>query len=89
MVRKYLTSKTWNNSNDQIVTHVGVDMVIHPIIDVITWIENGTYQIVVSVDGYETRVRVGTSSTGTKFLTTNPDGSKCNNIDNLPVTIVK
>lgn len=84
MVKKYLTCKTWNNSNDQIVTHVSVDMVIHPIRDVIEWIENGIYQIIVSVDGYETRVRVGTSSAGNKFLTTNPDGSKCNNIDNLP-----
>lgn len=81
---KYLTCKTWDNSSSQIVTHVGVDRTVYPISDVIRWIENGTYQIAVNVGGHETSVRVGTSSAGNKFLTTNPDGSKCNNIDRLP-----
>lgn len=83
-MKKYLTCKTWDSPSSQIVTHVGVDRVKHPIRDVIEWIENNTHQIVVNVGGYEASVRVGTSSAGNKFLTTNSDGSKCNNIDNLP-----
>ncbi len=83
MVKKRLTCKTWNNTSDQIVTHVGVDGYVHPIRDVIGWIQNNTYQIVINVGGHEISVRVGTSTVGNKFLTTNPDGSKCNNIDNL------
>ncbi len=83
-MKKYLTCKTWDSSSSQIVTHVGVDRVKHPISDVIRDIENGTNQFVVNVGGYETSVRVGESSAGNKFLTTNPDRSKCNNIDSLP-----
>lgn len=83
-MKKYLTCKTWNDSSSQIVTHVGVDRVKQPISVVIRWVEDGTDQYVVDVGGYETTVRVGISSGGNKYLTTNPDGSKCNNIDNLP-----
>ena len=84
MITKYLTCKTWNNTSEQIVTHVGVDGVVHPIRDVIEWIEKNTYKIAVKVGGNEVTVRVSTSTRGNKFLTTNPDGTKCNNIDNLP-----
>ena len=85
MITKYLTCKTWNNQSAQIVTHVGVNGIVHPIKDVIEWIEQNTYEISVKVGGgNEVSVRVGTSSRGEKFLTTNPDGTRCNNIDNLP-----
>lgn len=83
-MKKYLTCKTWDNASSQIVTHVGVDKTKYPIKDVIEWIESNIHQIVVNVGGHETSVRVATSSAGNKFLTTNPDGSKCNNIDSLP-----
>lgn len=81
---KYITCKTWNNSSEQIVTHVGVDGVVNPINNVIHWIECGEDVKVKGPDGNITNVIVKTSSNGNKYLTTVPDQSSGNNIDNLP-----
>ena len=67
------------------VVEVGIGSKRYSVITIWNWIVSGTYALLtMDARGNKATVKARTSSTGRKYLTTNPDGITENNLDELP-----
>lgn len=81
---KRITCKVWNNDSDQILTHVGVEGEGKvTVADVWRRIKAGE-EFYTNVGGKVAYVLARTTASGTKYITTSPDGITANNLDELP-----
>jgi hypothetical protein len=66
-----------------VLTHVQIeDQQIYPVADIVNWIRDGTYSFyTIKVNGNRTQVKVR----GKRFMTTDGNYTKYDNLDELPV----
>lgn len=82
MEKHKVTCKT-HDSQDR-VTHVSYDGKVEPVDKVYDRIQSGKDEFYTEDQvGNKAIVKTGTSTTGRKFLTTSPDASTDNNLDEL------
>ena len=73
------------HDNQERVVEVGINSKRYPITTIWNWIDSGTNAFfTMDTRGNKATVKARTSSTGRKYLTTNPDGITENNLDELP-----
>ena len=72
------------HDDQQRVIKVGIGNEKYPVPKVWDWIKSGDYEFYTEdTNNTQAMVKVGTSSQGRKFLTTSPDSSIDNNLDEL------
>lgn len=80
-----ITHKRWNNPKDQIITHVKVeDKDVYQMITIWNWINTNKYEFYTLEKGIRAKVYALINSSATKYITTSPDGTTHNNLDDLP-----
>ncbi len=72
------------HDDQQRVTKVGIGNEKYPVTKVWDWIKSGDYEFYTEdANNIQAKVKIGISSQERKFLTTSPDTSTDNNLDEL------
>lgn len=69
--------------NQGVILSVGIGDGTFTVEQIWQWIETNTHNFFTLVSGRRAEVRHGTSSTGRHYITTSPDGTVENNLDEL------